>query len=160
MWIPELPSHIVDGLSFMQAVQSVGLPSFNHKLLCLQLKLNTSQCPWHYEMSFQSQISLMNSRLTKGFQVICTQPYVYYKVFEDNLGAFELACLPKKHPRTKYINICYHHFCEHVHKSLIKIFPINTKDQIAETLSKALAQNDFTHHHQFICGKLPLQEPM
>jgi hypothetical protein len=28
-------------------------------------------------------------------------------------------------------------------KGLIKIFPINTKHQIAEALTKALAQNDF-----------------
>ncbi len=49
----------------------------------------------------------------KGFPVICTKPYVYYKVFEDNSSALELARLPKLHPCTKLINMCYHHFCEH-----------------------------------------------
>ncbi len=80
----------------------------------------------------------------RGFQVICTQPYVYCKVFEDNSGALELAHLPKLRPRTKHINVCYHHFHEHVRKGLIKIFPIDTKDQIADALTKALPQNDFT----------------
>ena len=56
--------------------------------------------------------------------VICTQPYVYCKVFEDNSGALELARLPKLRPCTKHINVCYHHFREHVHNGLIKIFPI------------------------------------
>ncbi len=30
----------------------------------------------------------------KGFQVICTKPYVYCKIFNDNSGALELAKLP------------------------------------------------------------------
>ena len=67
---------------------------------------------------------LIQEMKEKGFQVICTQPYVYCKVFEDNSGALELARLPKLHPRTKHINVCYHHFREHVRNGLIKIFPV------------------------------------
>ncbi len=88
----------------------------------------------------------------QDFKVICTEPYVYCKVFEDNSGALELARLPKLCPRTKHINICYHHFCKHVCKGLIKIFPIDTKDQIADALMKALAQNDFQHHSPHMSG--------
>jgi hypothetical protein len=86
-------------------------------------------------------------------QVICIKPYVYCKVFKDNSGALELARLPKIRPRTKHINVCYHHFCEHVRTGLIKIFPIDTKDQIADVLTKPLAQNNFQHHRRFMCGK-------
>ena len=50
----------------------------------------------------------------KGFPVLCTEPYVYCKVFEDNSGALELACLPKFRPCTKHINTVWHHFREHV----------------------------------------------
>jgi hypothetical protein len=88
-------------------------------------------------------MNLLQEMREPEFQVICNEPYIYCKVFEDNSGALELARLPKLRPRTKHINVCYHHFCEHVHKGLIKIFPINTKDQIADVLTKALAQNDF-----------------
>ncbi len=98
-------------------------------------------------------MNLIQEMREKGFQVICTLPSIYCKVFEDNSGALELARLPKLRPRTKHINVCYHHFREHVHKGLIKIFPISTKDQIAEALTKALAQNDFTHHRRYLCGK-------
>ncbi len=84
--------------------------------------------------------------------VVCVEPYVYCKVFEDNTGALELARLPKLRQRTKHINLCYHHFHEHMQKGLIKIFLINTKDQIADALMKALAQNDFQHHHRHMCG--------
>ncbi len=38
-------------------------------------------------------------------------------------------------------------------KGLIKIFPINTKDQVADALTKALAQNDFQRHCHLMCGK-------
>jgi hypothetical protein len=82
----------------------------------------------------------------QNFKVICIKPFVYCKVFEDNAGALELTRLPKLCPRTKHINVCYHHFHEYVHKGLIKIFPINTKDQIADALTKAMAQNDFQCH--------------
>ncbi len=111
-------------------------------------------------MSLHDVIPAMNliaEMKERDFQVICTQPYVYCKVFEDNCGTLELAWLPKLCPRTKHINVCYHHFCEHVRKGLLKIFPINTKDQIADALTKALAQNGFTHHCKYMCGKWPLQ---
>jgi hypothetical protein len=51
--------------------------------------------------------------------VICSKPYIYCKVFKDNAGLLELARLPKLCLHTKRINVCYHHFCEHVHKGLI-----------------------------------------
>ncbi len=73
-------------------------------------------------------MNLLQEMREQKFQVICNKPYVYCKVFEDNSGALELTRLPKLCPRTKHINVCYHHFREHVCKGLIKIFPINTKD--------------------------------
>ncbi len=88
----------------------------------------------------------------KGFQVICTKPYVYCKVFEDNSSALELARLPKLCPRTEHINVCYHHFREHVRNRLIKIFPVGTKNQIADTLTKAFPQNVFQQHRCYMCG--------
>jgi hypothetical protein len=98
-------------------------------------------------------MNLLQEMRERDFQVICTEPYVYCKVFEDNSGALELARLPKLRPRTKHINVCYHHFREHVRKGLIKIFPIDTKDQIADVLTKPLAQNDFQRHRHSMCGK-------
>jgi hypothetical protein len=89
----------------------------------------------------------------QDLKVLCTKPYVNCKVFEDNSGTLELARLPKLCPRTKHINVCYHHFHKNVRKGLIKIFPIDTKDQIADALTKPLAQNDFQRHRHLMCGK-------
>ncbi len=51
-------------------------------------------------------MNLIQEICGKGFKVVCTEPYVYCKVFEDNSGALELARLPKLCPRTKRINVC------------------------------------------------------
>ncbi len=96
---------------------------------------------------------LIQEMKENGFQVICTQPYDYCNVFEDNSGALELARLPKLRPCTKHINRCYHHFHEHLQNGLIKIFPVGTKDQMADVLTKALHQNNFQRHRHHKCGQ-------
>ena len=97
-------------------------------------------------------MELIHEMRERKFDIINTQPYVYCKVFKDNSGALELARLPRLHPRTKHINVCYHHFREHVRKGLIEIFPIDTQNQLADTLTKALVQNDFMRHRKHMCG--------
>jgi hypothetical protein len=100
-------------------------------------------------------IKLIKEVREHKFAIVNMQPYVYCKIFEDNPGAFELARLPRLHPHTKRINVCYHHFCEHVRDGLIKTFPIDTKNQITDTLAKTLAQNDFMHHRRHMYGQSP-----
>jgi hypothetical protein len=85
-------------------------------------------------------MNLLQQMREQNFKVICIETYVYCKMFEDNAGSLEIVRLPKLCPRTKHINVCYHHFCKHMCKGLI------TKDQIAEAHTKALAQNDFQRH--------------
>jgi hypothetical protein len=82
-------------------------------------------------------MDLIQEMKDRHILVICSKPYIYCKVFNNNAGALELARLPKLHPRTKHINVCYHHFHEHVQKGVIKIFPVGTSDQIADVLTKA-----------------------
>ena len=57
-------------------------------------------------------MGLLHEMRELNFNVLlCTKPYVYCKVFEDNSGALNLARIPKHCHRTKHINVCYHHFC-------------------------------------------------
>jgi hypothetical protein len=97
-------------------------------------------------------MGLLQEMREQDFKVLCTKLYMYCKVFEDNSGALKLARLHKLCPRTKHINVCYHHFHGHVRKGLIKIFPIDIKDHFAEALTKLLAQIIF-QNHCFMCGK-------
>ncbi len=82
----------------------------------------------------------------RKFEVICTEPHVYCKSFEKNSGASELAKLPKMRPHTRHISVCYHHFHEHIRNSLIKIFPVDMKDQIfyQTNVTKILSQKLLT----------------
>ena len=78
------------------------------------------------------------------------KPTVYCKLFEDNSAALEIAKVPKMRPRTKHINIKYHHFREHVKAGLIRILPIDTKDQLADIFTKPLGQELFNKFREGI----------
>ena len=77
---------------------------------------------------------------------------VYCKCFEDNSGALELARTPKLRPRTKHINIIYHHFRDAVKKGMVEIFAITTENQMADILTKPLNQNIFVKHRKKMIG--------
>lgn len=79
-------------------------------------------------------MSLLRKMRERKFNIISIQTQIYCKAFEDNSGALELTRLPKLWPQTKHINVCYHHFCKHVRKGIIEIYPIEIKDQVAEGL--------------------------
>ena len=81
-----------------------------------------------------------------------THTKVYCKCFEDNSGALELAQTPKIRPRTKHINIIYHHFRDAVKKGMVEIFAISTDDQMADILTKPLNQNLFVRHRKKMMG--------
>ena len=77
---------------------------------------------------------------------------VHCRCYEDNAGAVELSNVPKLRPRTKHINIVYHHFREHVRSGLVKVFPIGTSDQIADIMTKPLPQNLFQKFRKQLIG--------
>jgi hypothetical protein len=120
-----------------------GCPIIWSSKLQTQTALSTTEAEYiAMSMSLRDVIPIMElikEMKEHNIPVICTKPYVYCKAFEDNSGALELARLPKLCPPTKHINVCYHHFCEHLRKGLIKIFPVGTSDQTTDVLTKALA---------------------
>lgn len=87
-----------------------------------------------------------------GFDLDITTPKVHCSVFEDNNGALEMARTPKMRPRTKHINIKYHHFRSHVEDNLISIHPIDTLDQQADIFTKPLASTLFLKFRKLILG--------
>jgi hypothetical protein len=58
--------------------------------------------------------------------------------FEDNDGAYEMAKTPKMRPRTKPINVEYHHFHEEVEDGNLKLKKIDSLDQQAAIFTKPL----------------------
>jgi hypothetical protein len=61
----------------------------------------------------------MEETKKQGIPVLNATPRIHCKVFEDNAGAIEIANVPKMRPRTKHLNIKYHHFREEVKKGTI-----------------------------------------
>ena len=57
--------------------------------------------------------------------------------------SIKLAQLPKMRPRTKHINIVYHHFPFFITDGVVSVEPISTNDQVADLLTKPLPQEKF-----------------
>jgi len=87
-----------------------------------------------------------------GVPVLNARPKVHCKVFEDNAGAIEIANVPKMRPRTKHLNIKYHHFREEVKKGNVSIYYTRTEDQIAHIFTKPLPEISFIRFRERIMG--------
>jgi hypothetical protein len=83
-------------------------------------------------------MDLMEEARANGVPMRSGAPAVHCKAFEDNSGALELARLPKMRPRTRHINVKYHHFREAMAKGRIKVQHVFT-----QALTKNLPQDLF-----------------
>ena len=73
-------------------------------------------------------------------------------VFEDNNGALTLATIPKMTPRSKHIAVKYWFFRDHVKRGTSKIVKVDTKEQKADILTKALGEDAFKSIRKLLCG--------
>ena len=90
-------------------------------------------------------MNLLKEFKRNGIQISRTKPKIHCKVFEDNSGALEMAKVHKYRPRTKHMNVKYHHFWDYVERGEILIHKINTKDQLADYLTKPVSQDILEH---------------
>ena len=97
-------------------------------------------------------IQLLNELKGKGFHTFTEEPLIHCKCFEDNSGALEISRLPKIRPRTKHINIVYHHFRSFVKEGKVKILPIESADQIGDVHTKPLAKALFIKFRKLMMG--------
>jgi hypothetical protein len=132
-------------------------------------------CPMHWSSKMQTEIALstteaeyialsqamrevlpiiwlMEEAKQQGIPVMNIIPKVHCKVFEDNAGAIEIANVPKMRPRTKHLNIKYHHFREEVRKGTISIYHTRTEDQIADIFTKPLPEAPFVKFREHMMG--------
>jgi len=87
-------------------------------------------------------IQLLNDS-RKSCAVINTPPNVFCKVFEDNKSCIAVAESKKPPARTKHIAIKYHHFRGLVENKVIRIHYVDTKEQIADLLTKPIESSQF-----------------
>ena len=55
-------------------------------------------------------MQIMKEARDMGIPVKTIHPKIHCTLFEDNAGAVEMVQVPKMRPRTKHINLKYHHF--------------------------------------------------
>ena len=85
-------------------------------------------------------IPFMNLMVGVGdiFPLHNQKPKFHCKLFEGNNSCIRVSESPKSTIRTKNIAIKCHHFRKHVADKTISIFPIDTKDQLADIFTNPL----------------------
>jgi hypothetical protein len=97
-------------------------------------------------------IGVAKEMLNLGFNISDTIPTVKCKAFDDNMGAIEIALVPKMRPRTKHINVKYHHFRQYVDNGDILIQHVTSENQVADFLTKMSESTLFHKHCEAVMG--------
>jgi Reverse transcriptase (RNA-dependent DNA polymerase) len=95
---------------------------------------------------------LLQEAASKGVPISTSTPIFRCTVFEDNAGCVELANVPKMRPRTRHINLKYHHFREFVATKLIRVLKVDGDNQLADQLTKPLSDDKFLHLRKGLLG--------
>jgi hypothetical protein len=111
-------------------ISFAGCPITWASKLQTQIALSTTEAEYIALLQCLREVIPMINLTTEfnrlGVCSYCTVPKVYCKAFEDNSGALELAKTQKMRPRTKHINLVFHHFRDYVRCGLIVIYPVGT----------------------------------
>ena len=79
-------------------------------------------------------------------------PNLFYTVLENNRSTIKVAESPKFTLPTKHVAMKYHHFRQLVSNGTLKINPIDTLEQTADTFTKPLDQTEFDYFRKKLCG--------
>ena len=97
-------------------------------------------------------MDLLDEMSERGFKVSGTKAKMHCKVFEDKSGALEITKNPKYRPRTKHLNVKLHHFRSYMADKQISIHKIDTKEQLADYLTKPVPVLIQTYLRKFVMG--------
>ena len=97
-------------------------------------------------------IRLLRELKRKGFPTGNMRPTVRCKIFEDNMGAIEIAKVPKIRPRTKHMATQIFHFRHHFDCADLTIEKIESENQAADHLTKAISRELIKRHRKTIQG--------
>jgi hypothetical protein len=86
-------------------------------------------------LSAAAQEAIALRALCSEFDISTSQPI---KIWEDNNGAIAMSKNPINYEKTKHIHIRYHFVRECVYSGYISVCYLNTKNMLADALTKAL----------------------
>jgi hypothetical protein len=107
---------------------------------------------WQALREVMPMLEILKELQEASFEYDTAVPMVHCKAFEDNTGAVEMARLPKMCPKTKHMNIKYHHFRDAIIASLLSIHHVTMALQLANILTKSLTAQVFEYLHKFVMG--------
>jgi len=129
---------------------------YSHSKMQTEIALSTTEAEYIcLSQSLRTATVLMRFFKELAKKVHCfkyEKPQFKCTAFEDNQGAIEIANAEKQRPRTKHINIKYHHFKQAVKKGKVKVKKIDTKDQLADIGTKALGTGTFEKLRKELMG--------
>jgi hypothetical protein len=97
-------------------------------------------------------MNLMKEAQEQELPINIFQAHIHCKIFENNSGALEMARAPRMRPRTKHINIKYHHFWNTLHPDYYHYMPY-----LQNSRSWTFLQNLFQMYYSTIIAK-PYQD--
>jgi hypothetical protein len=97
---------------------------------------------------FVKSMTYLINKLHKHDIIMLIKPNICCKIFEDNAATLEIPKVPKIQPRTRHINVLYHHFRSEAANNRVTINPIKSRDNVADILTKQQDTSLF-HEHRF-----------
>ena len=79
-------------------------------------------------------------------------PKIHYRLYEDNVGALELANNHKLRPRTKHLAVQLHHFRQYIMSKEVTVHKVDTKNQLGDVFTKAVPKRTFEYLRKKIIG--------
>jgi hypothetical protein len=147
------PESVLSRTGFV--IMYAGCPITWQSKLQTEIALSTTESEYiALSSSMRETIPFLNllKEISDIFGLPSTQPVFHCKVWEDNESCIKVAQSPKFTPRTKHIAIKYHHFCSFVADGTITIHSIDTKEQLADILTKPLAEKSFCYLRRELMG--------
>ena len=136
-------------------IMYAGCPVTWSSKLQTEIALSTTEAEYiALSQAMREVIPFMNlmQEIDNIFGIHNPSPQFHCRVFEDNRSCIKVAESPKFTPRTKHIAIKYHHFRSFVSDGTIKIKHIDTKEQIADMLTKPLEEGTFKYLRRQLMG--------
>jgi hypothetical protein len=133
-------------------VKYAGVPLYWMSKLQTQFALSTAESEYiglsTAARYVKGTIYLMKEIQEKLSLDIDAVPTVYCRMFEDNSAALEMARVPKMRPRTRHLNVAYHHFRSEVAKGTLRVEAIGTDDQQADIFTKPVELQILQRHRK------------
>ena len=139
-------------------VMLAGCPLIWASKLQTEIALSTTECEYvSLSEALRSVIPVMHIMeecVERGLLDKTFKPRIKCTAFEDNSGALVMAKSPRMRPRTKHMNIKWHHFRSYTEGAdpRIQLEAISTDDQLGDLFTKAVSHELFVKFRKAILG--------